>query len=106
MSYIDLQILNKYGDVLKKVSGHDEVNLIYNGEYQEGDQIILEVEELETLYYIQFDDAKGKSLVYLTGKVVYTIPLVEKRINTSPKVFAGNRHLLWGFWHNGGSLAP
>ena len=40
------------------------------------------------------DDGKGKSLVYLTGNVDYEIPFGEKRINLSPKVFWGTRHLL------------
>lgn len=86
--------MNKCGDILQKSNGQDEVNLVYKGEYQEGDQIVLEVEELDTFYYVQFDDAKGKSFVYITGKVVYKIPFGEKRINISPKVFAGNRHVL------------
>lgn len=94
MSYISLQIQNKDGNILKESNGLTEVNLVYNGEYQEGDQIVLEIGEVDTFYYIQLDDAKGKSLVYLKGNVTYTIPFGEKRINTSPKVFSGNRHVL------------
>ena len=94
MSYISMQIQNKEGDILQQVIGENEINLVYKSEYQEGDQIVLEVEEVNTFYYVQFDDAKGKSLVYLTGKVVYTIPFGEKRVNTSPKVFSGNKHVL------------
>lgn len=94
MSYIYLQIQNKNGDILQQSCGLDEINLVYRSEYQEGDQIVLEVEEVDSFYYVQFDDAKGKSLVLLKGKVEYTIPFGEKRINTSPKAFAGNKHLL------------
>ena len=94
MSYINLQILNVCGDVLQNVSGQDEVNLVYKGEYQEGDRIVLEVEELETFYYVQFDDAKGKSLVYLTGSVEYAIPFGAQKRNISSKVFAGELHVL------------
>ena len=43
---------------------------------------------------MQLDDAKGSSLVYLTGKVQYVIRFGEKRVNTSPKVFSGNRHVI------------
>lgn len=94
MSKIILQIQNKNGDILQQSCGLNEVNLVYNKEYQEGDQIVLEVEEVNAFYYIQFDDAKGKSFVYITGKVEYKIPFGEKRINTAPKVFTGDRHLL------------
>ncbi len=70
------------------------MDLVYRAEYQEGDSITLEVDETDAFYYVQFDDAKGKSLVYLTGTVNYVIPFGEKSINTSPKVFAGDKHVL------------
>lgn len=95
MSYIKLQIQNKEREVLQEVYGQDEVNLVYKREYQEGDRIVLDVEEVNTFYYVQFDDAKGKSLVYLKGNVEYEIPVGEKRINISPKVFIGSEHLLF-----------
>ena len=88
MSYIKLQIQNKEYEVLQEVYGQDEVNLVYKAEYQEGDRIVLNVEKVNAFYYMQFDDAKGKSLVYLTGNVEYEIPFGEKRINISPKVFS------------------
>lgn len=94
MSYIKLQILNKTGNVLKETCGNDEVNLVYHDEYQEGDRIVLDIEEVDSFYYVQLDDAKGKSLVYVTGKVEYLIPFGEKRINISPKVFSGSRHVI------------
>ena len=94
MAYINLRILNACGDVLQNASGQDEVNLVYKGEYQEGDRIVLEVEELETFYYVQFDDAKGKSFVYLTGSVEYTIPFGAKKRNISSKAFSGEWHVL------------
>lgn len=95
MSCINLQILNRCGDILQNASGQDEVNLVYKGEYQEGDRIVLEVEGLDTFYYVQFDDAKGKSLVYLTGRVEYTIPFGAQKRNISSKVFSGNKHVLY-----------
>ncbi len=94
MAKITLKIQNKDGVLLKEACGDNEVNLCYRGTYEEGDNITLEVEETNTFYYVQFDDAKGKSLVYLTGGVQYVIPFGEKSINTSPKLFSGDRHLL------------
>ena len=43
---------------------------------------------------VQVDDALGKAFVYVTGTVRYLIPFGEKKVCYSPKVFAGNRHLL------------
>ena len=95
MAQISLKILNQSGEVLAEKAGNDELNLVYMAQYQEGDYIELAVDTVNDFYYIQFDDAKGKSLVYLTGIVKYAIPFGEKAINTSAKVFAGGRHVLW-----------
>ena len=46
MSHICLQIRNKEGKILKQSCGTDEINLVYKSEYQNGDQIVLEVEEV------------------------------------------------------------
>lgn len=94
MAQISLKILDKDGNILNQKSGKDELVMVYQAEYQEGDSIELEVDEVDTFYYIQFDDVKGKSLVYLTGNVKYVIPFGEKSINTSPRLFQGNKHLL------------
>lgn len=91
---MNLKILNKNQEVLKEVSGKKEINFVYEKEYQEGDSFFLEVDEVPGFYYVQFDDVKGCSLVYLTGNVNYEIPFGEKRANISPKVFEGNKHVL------------
>lgn len=91
---MNLKILNQENFVLQEASGEHELYLVYNGEYQEGDYILLEIDEQNCFYEVQFDDAKGKSLVYLTGNVNYKIPFGEKRLNISPKIFTGNQHLL------------
>lgn len=74
--------------------GNDEVNLVYSQEYKQGDRIILETSGEPAWLWLQFDDAIGKSLTYVTGNVTYMVPFGEKRINLSPKAFYGNKHLL------------
>lgn len=74
--------------------GIDEVNLVYSQEYKPGDRIILETSGEPAWIWLQFDDAMGRSLTYVTGNVAYMIPFGEKRINLSPKAFYGNKHLL------------
>lgn len=91
---MQLKIVDKSGNILQEASGENEINLVYIGEYQEGDHIVLEVEETPAFYKLQFDDAKGSSCVYLTGNVTYEIPFGEKRANISPKVFSGDKHVL------------
>lgn len=74
--------------------GVDEVSLVYSQPYVPGDRIIMETSGEAAYIWIQMDDALGKALVYITGNVEYMIPFGEKRINLSPKVFYGERHLL------------
>ncbi len=94
MQNLCLKILNKNMETLAVNRGENEVNLVYAGEYQEGDIIILEVAEGNHYAWLQLDDALGKSMVYLTGNVTYKIPFGDRRINLSPKVFSGKKHLL------------
>lgn len=94
MQNLCLKILNKNGETLAVSKGTDEVNLVFSGEYQEGDSIVLEIAEGICYVWLQLDDALGKSMVYLTGNVSYKIPFGEKRKNLSPKVFSGKKHLL------------
>ncbi|MBP3611235.1 MAG: carbohydrate-binding protein [Lachnospiraceae bacterium] len=94
MSKVLVKIENGNGMVLCEKSGEEEVTLVYAAEYREGDRIIVEAEEVPSFYHIQLDDAKGRSFVYLTGSMVYEIPFGEKRVNTSPKVFSGEMHVL------------
>lgn len=94
MSQISIKIMDQTGKTLAVQHGEDEVNLVYVQDYLEGDCISVEIEEPFQLYWVQLDDGRGKSLVYLTGNVYYQIPFGEKRINMSPKTFCGARHLL------------
>ena len=94
MENLCLKIMNKNMEALAVARGDDEVNLVYAGEYQDGDIIILEVSEGSHYVWLQWDDAIGKSLVYLTGNVTYRIPFGDRRINLSPRAFLGKKHLL------------
>ena len=94
MAEMELRIVDKNGKVLTMQREADEVNVVYESAYQEGDCIELEISEKNQYVWLQLDDALGKSLVYLTGNTSYRIPFAEKRTNISPKAFWGERHLL------------
>lgn len=94
MQNLCMKILDKNMETLAVSRGADEVNLVYAGEYREGDMMILEVTEGNHYVWLQWDDALGKSLVFLTGNVTYKIPFGDRRINLSPKAFYGKKHLL------------
>lgn len=94
MENLCLKIMNKNMEALAVARGEDEVNLVYAGEYQDGDIIILEVSEGCHYVWLQWDDAAGKSLIYITGNVTYRIPFGDRRVNLSPRAFTGGKHLL------------
>ena len=95
MAQITLKVVNAVGEVVASSSAMDEVNLVYAAEYQEGDKLVVEFDEVNTYYHLQLDDAKGDSFVYVTGDVEFTIPFGEKRKNISPLVFAGALHYMY-----------
>lgn len=94
MGKIYIKIADQDGNILAEGQGENEVNLVYKDSYREGDRILVEAEERPGFYQLQLDDAKGHSLVYLKDNLEYKIPFGENRINLSPKVFSGHRHLL------------
>lgn len=94
MQNLCFKILNKDMETIAVSKGVDEVHLVFSGEYQEGDRILLEISEGLHYVWLQLDDALGKSMVFLTGNINYMIPFGEKRVNLSPKVFSGKKHLL------------
>jgi hypothetical protein len=86
-------------DAMKKTlyhsQGEDEVNLVCNREYKVGDCILFKSSEKNVHIWLQFDDAKGRSLVYIKDYItMYPIPFGEERNNISPKAFHGDLHLL------------
>lgn len=91
-----LKVLDGNGKMIAVNRGENEVSLMSSREYKEGDFFSLELSEKNAYVWLQWDDALGKSLVYITGNIVeYRIPFGDRRINISPKVFSGNKHLLY-----------
>jgi hypothetical protein len=88
-------VKNKLGEIKKEVTNDDNVNLVLNEEYKEGDSIAFLTDKVNEYYIIQIDEAIRESLVYLTEKeFIYKIPFGEQRVSYSPKAFIGDRHLI------------
>ena len=67
MSEIRIMVLNKENEIISRETGSDQAVLVYEEAYREGDKIRVEAEKLNTFYWLQMDNAIGRSLVYLTG---------------------------------------
>ena len=92
MAKICIKVIDKAGTILAQAEAADAVNLLYKAEYNEGDKIVLNVEEINTYYAVRLDETRGTALVYLTGPMEYIIPFAEHRL--SPLAFGGDRHII------------
>lgn len=94
MNELCLEIIDNKGKVIASKTGKNEVNLVYYGVYEEETKIVFKVPENNTFYWVKLDDALDKALLYIINDVEYLIPFGEKRVNISPKVFTGEKHVL------------
>ena len=74
MGQISIKILDKEQKTLAVAKGEDEVSLVYSSAYQEGDTIVVEIDEKNQFYWLQLDDAKQASMVYVKNDIFYQVP--------------------------------
>ena len=90
-----LKIENAAGDVLGSAFGEDEVIFVYDPEYRQGDQLVLECDTQEVYLVVQLDDGIPPAFAYLRdSQYRLPIPFGEKNSSYSPRAFAGERHVL------------
>lgn len=95
MREVRIKIVNQMQETCLEVCGTDEASLVYRDCYQEGDKIVIDVDETNAFYWISVDGTIAKSLVYLTGEMQYEIPFGDKKLNLSPNAFVGDRNLVY-----------
>ena len=90
---MDLKILNKNGEELFSYSAR-EIDTVYNGEFSEGDKIVVSSTLCEFLT-ISLDDVLGEVTVFNPqGKFEYEIPSKAFSIMYSKETFAGEKHAI------------
>ena len=90
---MDLKILNKDGEELFSHSAR-EIDTVYNGEFSEGDKIVVSSTLCEFLT-ISLDDVLGEVTVFNPqGKFEYEIPSKAFSIMYSKETFAGEKHAI------------
>ncbi|WP_069998963.1 carbohydrate-binding protein [Cellulosilyticum sp. I15G10I2] len=94
MKTLCLEVLTSEGIVVCSNQCEEEVGVLCNREYEEGDHIKISSSKYPAYVAIQVDEALGEALVYMTGEIKYYIPVKEKRGSYSPKTFCGNLHLI------------
>ena len=93
---LSIKIMDASGNILAENKEHDEVMLVYQRPYWEGDRIVITSSEQNVYLKVQMDDALGSAFLYITSKeLIFNIPFGEKRSSYSPKIFTGTLHCLW-----------
>lgn len=95
MAHLSISVKDGDGAVKASAAEEDQVILSWEGEYTQGDTIILETDETGSHYVVRIDDCMDEAFVYMTkSQVVYDIPFEEKKISYNPRTFTGERHYL------------
>ena len=89
-----LEIKEKSGKVKFSAKG-SEISAVYNGLLNEGDQIVLRLDGVNTVK-VKFDEKLKESLIYVPNKsFTYTIPTDrELYMGYEPGTFKGDSHLI------------
>lgn len=89
-----IEITDWLGRIKERAIGAEQGILAFEGVYEEGDKILLQVPEENEFYQIRMDDTMEETLVYLTrNQICFEIPLDEKQ-KYQRKAFTGEKHYL------------
>lgn len=92
---MQIKVVGREGRIKAQAEGSSQAVLAWEGEYEEGDQLIFRTDGGEGYFVIRADDTLDEALVYLTAEEVrYAVPFGEKRLSYNPYSFAGSRHYL------------
>ena len=95
MEQMKLKVLSKEGHTRMASNPSENTWMVFDGEYNEGDRIVLELMEAPGYCVVQLEDSLNPALVYVAGREMsYRIPFGEDRIVFSPKSFTGSKHLI------------
>ena len=95
MASLKITVLSSQNEVRGTASGENELLLVWEGEYQPGDKIRFETDEVPGFYVVRVDGAMDEAYVYMTReRVDYTIPFAEKKVSYNPVSFTGPAHYI------------
>ena len=87
--------IRREGKVIAKSEGKEEIYLVFEEEYIEGDKLVFHPDGAG-FYTLQFDAVLGRSTLFSNGdKYELNIPFAQKHDCYEEHVFKGNLHFLW-----------
>lgn len=95
-----LRVENAHGSVLASSLPGEETWLVYDGEYAEGDELVLSIADgspcASRHVFVWLDESMSPALAYLSGKPFrFPVPFGEKKVCHNPRSFTGSRHYLY-----------
>ena len=92
---IAINILDVNGKSKATKKGEHMAVLAYKAPYEDGNIIVIEVEQPGHLYEVHLDEAMRPAVLLLTEtKAQFAIPFGDKRGTISPKAFSGGKHII------------
>lgn len=75
--------------------GDERAELVYSGEYLDGDRIVLDTDRAGRYCMARFEDSMREAFIYVPGRSMeFYIPPADNRLNYSPKNFIGKMHYI------------
>ncbi len=102
MAKLSISVLGDSGDVKCHAQGEEDIVwMVYQEEYEPGDQILFSTDEFPAFYVIRVDSCLDEAYVYMTqAQAVYTIPFDQENPFKLPRIsypygsFIGKQHYL------------
>lgn len=90
---LTIKIIGSDRTIKAEASANNNVYLVYNQEYEQGDMLCL-CAEAQSYVVACLEDSMPDAYGYLADNYELPVPFGEKRISYSPKSFTGKVHLL------------
>lgn len=88
---LEVSIINTDGAVLEKHSGNN-IDFEYNGEYAEGDKIVISKKDAEYIA-LQLDEFLKESIIFSeSSRIVFEIPFGALKAGYDERAFSGDKH--------------
>lgn len=96
MAYkLGIKIIDKDGEILQLKNEENRVVLIYKGQYEDNDQIIIESSQVPVALRVSLDDTIPPAYIWLTKPyMTYTIPVGEEKEAYPREAFGGAMHYI------------
>ncbi len=92
---IKIEILKKDDSTYMECTSENEVFMVFNEAYEEGDKIRVSCYCTNVFVILKLDECMDSTFVFLKDALVYEIPFGIMKVSLNSKCFVGKRHYLY-----------